>query len=85
MIISATIILWKLFTKDQMVIFTKNNNEWSAMTNRWFHQLLTKGVKKQIITNPKFLDKWLYKVYILSFQKQWEDLITLMLANTKKT
>jgi hypothetical protein len=85
MIISATIILWKLFTKDQMVIFTKNNNEWSAMTNHWFHQLLTKGVKKQIITNPKFLDKWLYKVYILSFQKQWEDLITLMLANTKKT
>jgi hypothetical protein len=85
MIISATIILWKLFTKDQMVTFTKNNNEQGAMTNHWFHQLLTKGVKKQIITNPNFLDKWFYKVYILSFQKQWEDLITLMLANIKET
>jgi hypothetical protein len=34
--------------------------------------------------NPNLLDKWFYKIYIPSFQKQWENSI-MMLVNTQET
>jgi len=68
MIISATIILGKLFTNDQMVTFTKNNNEQGAMTNHWFHQLLTKGVKNNN-NEPQIFGQMILQSLHLEFPK----------------
>jgi hypothetical protein len=89
---SAVITLWELLTKCHTVTFITNSSDelpWLLPTDfisSW-HQLLTMGVGKYMITSPESLQIIVQNLcfeFLLHFQKQWEDWV-MKLTCTRET